>query len=72
MRDPYGFRPLVMGTRDGQVLFASETCALEMFQAQDIREVAPGEIVTVEGTQRSYREADPQRSRRAAPTASSS
>jgi amidophosphoribosyltransferase len=50
VRDPYGFRPLVMGTREGQVLFASETCALEMFQARDLREVAPGEIVTVEGT----------------------
>ncbi len=50
VRDPYGFRPLVMGKREGQVLFASETCALEMFQARDIREVAPGEIVTVEGT----------------------
>ena len=49
VRDPYGFRPLVMGTRDGQVLIASETCALEMFQARDIREIAPGELVTVEG-----------------------
>lgn len=49
VRDPYGFRPLVMGVRDGRVIFASETCVLEMFQAADIREVAPGEIVTVEG-----------------------
>jgi len=50
VRDPYGFRPLVMGSRDGQVMFASETCALNMFQAGDIREVEPGEMVTVEGT----------------------
>jgi amidophosphoribosyltransferase len=49
VRDPYGFRPLVMGHRDGQVMFASETCALNMFQAGDIREVEPGEMVTVEG-----------------------
>jgi amidophosphoribosyltransferase len=49
VRDPYGFRPLVMGRRDGQILFASETCALDMFQARDIREVAPGEMVRVEG-----------------------
>jgi amidophosphoribosyltransferase len=49
VRDPHGFRPLVMGTRDGQVLFASETCCLDMFQARNIREVAPGELVTVEG-----------------------
>ena len=50
VRDPHGFRPLVMGIREGQVLIASETCALDMFQARDIREIAPGEMVTVEGT----------------------
>ena len=50
VRDPYGFRPLVMGTRHGQVLFASETCALDMFQASHVREVEPGEMVVVEGT----------------------
>ena len=49
VRDPHGFRPLVMGIREGQVLIASETCALDMFQARDIREIAPGEMVTVEG-----------------------
>ena len=42
VRDPHGFRPLVMGTKEGQVFVASETCALEMFQARDIREIAPG------------------------------
>jgi amidophosphoribosyltransferase len=50
VRDPFGFRPLVMGSRDGQVMFASETCALAMFQAGDIREVEPGEMVIVEGS----------------------
>ncbi len=50
VRDPYGFRPLVLGTRDGQVLIASETCALEVFQARNLREIEPGELVTVEGT----------------------
>jgi amidophosphoribosyltransferase len=50
VRDHYGFRPLVMGRREGQVLFASETCALDMYQATDIREVAPGEMVIVDGT----------------------
>jgi amidophosphoribosyltransferase len=50
VRDPHGFRPLVMGTRNGQVLIASETCALEMYQARDVREIAPGEMVTVQGT----------------------
>jgi amidophosphoribosyltransferase len=48
MRDPHGFRPLVMGTREGQVLFASETCALDMYQAKDVREIAPGELVIAE------------------------
>jgi amidophosphoribosyltransferase len=49
-RDPHGFRPLVLGVKEGQVLIASETCALEMFEARDIREIAPGELVTVDGT----------------------
>jgi amidophosphoribosyltransferase len=55
VRDAYGFRPLVMGTRHGQVLIASETCALDMFQASDLREVQPGEMVVVEGTKISSR-----------------
>jgi len=50
VRDPHGFRPLVMGTREGQVLIASETCALEMFEARDIREIEPEEMVIVQGT----------------------
>lgn len=48
-RDPWGFRPLVIGqTRDGYYCFASETCALMSIQATFIREVEPGEIVTVD------------------------
>ena len=50
VRDPHGFRPLVVGTREQQVVVASETCALDMFQAKDIREVEPGEMLIVEGT----------------------
>jgi amidophosphoribosyltransferase len=50
VRDPFGFRPLVMGKKDGMVLVASETCALSMFQAEEVREIAPGELVRVEGT----------------------
>ena len=50
VRDPHGLRPLVMGTREGQVYFASETCALEMYQAGNVREVLPGEMVIVDGT----------------------
>jgi amidophosphoribosyltransferase len=48
-RDPWGFRPLVIGkTRDGFYCVASETCALASIQATYIREVHPGEIVTID------------------------
>lgn len=46
-RDPYGFRPLVIGKRDKAWIFASETCALDTVGAEYIRDVEPGEIVTV-------------------------
>ncbi len=46
-RDPRGWRPLVMGTLDDAVVFASETCALDILGATVIREVAPGEIIAV-------------------------
>lgn len=49
-RDPFGFRPLSIGKKDGMVLVASETCALSMFQAEEVREIAPGELVRIEGT----------------------
>ncbi len=50
VRDPFGFRPLVMGVKDGQVIIASETCALDMYEAREVREIEPGEMVIVEGT----------------------
>ena len=46
-RDPYGFRPLVIGKRDKAWIFASETCALDTVGAEFVRDVEPGEIVTV-------------------------
>ena len=46
-RDPYGFRPLVLGRRDSSFIFASETCALDTIGAEYVRDVEPGEIVTV-------------------------
>ena len=52
-RDKHGFRPLCMGKRsDGTVVFASESCALEAVEAAFIRDILPGEVVTVsdEGT----------------------
>ena len=47
-RDPYGIRPLVIGQTDaGAPVVASETCALDAIDAEFIREVEPGEIVTL-------------------------
>ncbi|MFV0402068.1 MAG: amidophosphoribosyltransferase [Oscillospiraceae bacterium] len=46
-RDPNGFRPLCMGELDGDIIFASETCALDSLGAHFIRDLDPGEIVVV-------------------------
>ncbi|MEY4007991.1 MAG: hypothetical protein RLZZ467_1039 [Gemmatimonadota bacterium] len=40
-RDPYGWRPLVMGRLNGATVFASESCALDIVGAVAVREVAP-------------------------------
>ncbi len=47
-RDPNGFRPLVIGRRNDAWVFASETCALSQIGAQYVRDVQPGELVTVD------------------------
>lgn len=47
-RDPYGFRPLVIGKRDNSYILASETCALDAVGAEFIRDVRPGEIVMLD------------------------
>ncbi len=44
-RDPYGFRPLVVGKKDGLTAFASETCALDTIKVPFVREVEPGEMI---------------------------
>ncbi len=44
-RDKWGFRPLVMGEKDGAYIFASETCALNVLDAKFIREVKEGEVI---------------------------
>lgn len=48
VRDPYGFRPLVMGDLNGSPVFASETCAFELMGAKYEREVKPGEMIYVD------------------------
>ncbi|MCS7204742.1 MAG: amidophosphoribosyltransferase [Leptospiraceae bacterium] len=48
IRDPYGFRPLVMGKhKSGAIAFASETCAFDITEIDYIRDVEPGEIIRV-------------------------
>lgn len=47
MRDPNGFRPLVMGRKDEGYVFASETCALDIMDASYEREVQAGEFIKV-------------------------
>lgn len=46
-RDPHGFRPLVIGKLGDSYLFSSETAALETVGAEFVREMEPGEIVSV-------------------------
>ncbi|MBP3459553.1 MAG: amidophosphoribosyltransferase [Lachnospiraceae bacterium] len=46
-RDPFGFRPLCIGKRDNCYILASETCALDTIGAEYVRDVEPGEIVTI-------------------------
>ncbi len=47
VRDPYGFRPLYIGEKDGATFVASETCGLDILKVSNRREVKPGELITV-------------------------
>ena len=47
IRDPRGFRPLVLGRFDGAWAAASETCAFDLIDAEYVREVEPGEMVRI-------------------------
>jgi amidophosphoribosyltransferase len=48
-RDPFGFRPLVLGELKDSPVVASETCAFDLIGAKFIREIEPGEIILVNG-----------------------
>ena len=48
-RDPHGFRPLVLGRLDSGWVVASETAALDIVGARFVREIAPGELVCIDG-----------------------
>lgn len=46
-RDPFGFRPLVLGQLKDSPVIASETCALDLINAKFLREIEPGEILLI-------------------------
>lgn len=48
VRDPNGFRPLVIGRLKSSFVLSSETCSFDLIEAEYIREVEPGEIVVIE------------------------
>jgi amidophosphoribosyltransferase len=50
VRDPRGWRPLSIGTLGDAIVFASETCALDMVGATYLRDVQPGEIVVADAS----------------------
>jgi amidophosphoribosyltransferase len=47
-RDPYGIRPLAIGELPSGLCVASETCAFDVVGARHVREVQPGELVTLD------------------------
>ncbi|MCK5227075.1 MAG: amidophosphoribosyltransferase, partial [Desulfobulbaceae bacterium] len=48
IRDSHGFRPLCLGKlNNGSYIVASETCAFDLVEAQYIRDVKPGEVLTI-------------------------
>ena len=47
VRDPRGFRPLVLGRLDGAAVVASETCALDIIGAEYVRDIEPGEVLRI-------------------------
>jgi len=46
-RDPWGFRPLSLGKINGSWVVASETCAFDIIGARYIRDIEPGEILSI-------------------------
>jgi len=47
-RDPFGFRPLCLGRKGDTLFVASETCALDLVEAEYIRDIEPGEILFID------------------------
>jgi len=51
VRDPRGFRPLVLGRKGEGFVVASETCALDIIGAEFIRDIDPGEVLKLHGSE---------------------
>ncbi len=49
VRDPFGIRPLSLGSWNGHYVLASETCAFDTIGAETIRDINPGEMVVIDG-----------------------
>lgn len=50
VRDPFGFHPLALGRLDGKPVFASETCAFDLLEAEYERSVESGEMIIVDAS----------------------
>ena len=50
-RDPFGIKPLCLGRRNNGYVIASESCGLDAVNAQFVRDIRPGEIVSVKGNE---------------------
>ena len=48
LRDPFGFRPLALGRLNGKPVFASETCAFDLLEAEYERTLEPNEMYVVD------------------------
>ncbi|WP_225071336.1 amidophosphoribosyltransferase [Desulfuromonas sp. CSMB_57] len=61
VRDPHGFRPLVLGQLGDAFVVASETCALDLIEAKFVREVEAGEMLVFDQNgMTSFRPFEPQ------------
>ena len=65
VRDPHGFRPLAIGRKNGAWVLASETCVFDLIGARFVRDVQPGEVVTIDATGLHSTQAFPEHTRRA-------
>ena len=66
VRDPYGFRPLCIGKMaNGSYVLSSETCALDLIEAEFVRDVQPGEIVIIDNEGLRSMQAFPEHDKRA-------